>query len=104
MTNARGKQSYLCPIFPEELIIRGHYNAEYFDYVSVFVNGCELGDECFDDSELSDGAFNFLSVKATPSLTASEDDPEKVVVYNVDQTYIKYLDREFQQEVNIYYM
>ena len=52
--------------------------------MTVYVTGCELGDECFDDSELSNGAFNFLSVKATPSLTASEDDTEKVVVYNVD--------------------
>ena len=45
-----------------------------------------------------------MSLKATPSLGASEGDSEKVVVYTVDQTVTKYLDPTFRQDLNIFYM
>lgn len=72
--------------------MRGHYHAEYFNYVGVKVKGCQLGDECYEDERLNGHSINFLGVKAHPSLDAGSESSNDVVSYTPDQTYFRYLD------------
>ena len=41
----RAERSYLCPDLSDvQLVVRGHWMAEYFEYLSIKVMGCDLGD------------------------------------------------------------
>ena len=99
----QGRQ-YWCPIYPERFTVRGHYHADHFDYVSVNVVGCALGDECYDDSQLYRHSINFLGIKAHPQLDGSGAINDELIVYTPDQTYFKYLDPEISQFTNIFFM
>lgn len=66
---------------PEKLTVRGHYKAEYFDYVTLYTEGCNLGLECYPLENLRNNAINFLSVKLNPSLDHGSDE---VLSYTTD--------------------
>ena len=95
---------YLCPVYPKTLFVRGHFNAAYFDYLSVKVRGCRLGSECYDDKRINDEKFSFLTLKVSPSLGESEDDSKKMFLTAIEDSYVNNLDSELRQSTNIYYM
>ena len=68
------------------MIVRGHFAAKYFDYVSIKVLGCELGaDLCLADDKIQKTSINFLEVKAHPSLDGDDSSGiEDVVIHDVD--------------------
>ena len=85
----RGVQ-FLCPYVPDSLRVRGHFGSSNFDYVKLKIEGCDLGEECFSDEEISGIAINFASSRAHPSLLGENLD--QVVSYNVDYSYFKFID------------
>ena len=84
--------------------MRGHYHAEFFNYVGIKVTGCKLGSDCYQDDRLYKHSINFLGVKAHPSLDAGAESTGDLVAYTPDQTYFKYLDPELRQSTNIFFM
>ena len=64
--------------------MRGHFHAEFFNYVGVKVKGCILGDECYEDELLYKHAVNFLGVKAHPSLDSGAESIDDIVSYTPD--------------------
>ena len=87
----RKSRPYLCPIYPEELVIKGHYASAQFSYVNIKVIGCNLGkDKCLNDDEIGQMDFNFLEVKAYPSLSEGDENLTEVVKHTIDQTWMKY--------------
>ena len=68
----RQNTNFLCPINYENLVVRGHYGATYFDYVRIFVYGCDLGDECFPNQTIQQRSINYISMKAHPSLLSDD--------------------------------
>ena len=72
----------LCPIFPEELVVRGYFGHDYFAYVEIEIKGCDLGDKCISDVALMKKSWNYIDIKSLPSLLNPADD--KVVSYSPD--------------------
>ena len=48
----RSSSSFLCPVVPENTQIRGSLYAEEYEYITIKVLGCELGEECLSDGEV----------------------------------------------------
>lgn len=72
----------LCPIFPEELVIRGYFGHDYFDYVEISVLACDLGDLCAPNEEVMQKSLNYLDIKSLPSLL--NPSAEQIVSYSPD--------------------
>ena len=64
----RSSSSFLCPVVPENTKIRGSLYTEEYEYLTIKVFGCELGEECLSDDELIMQDVNFKLVKAIPNL------------------------------------
>lgn len=45
-------KKWLCPDMLNSLEVRGGYSEAHYDYVSIIVAGCNLGDECMSDEEI----------------------------------------------------
>ena len=45
-------KKWLCPHKLDSLEVRGSYGEAYYDYVSIVVAGCNLGDECMSDEDV----------------------------------------------------
>ena len=95
----RNGSKFICPVMPETLIVRGHFKAEHFDYVSIYTEGCNMGIECFPLEDIRNFSMNFLSVKTLPSLDQSSDE---VLTHTTDQTYYRFFDPELRQDTNIF--
>ena len=74
------KFGYLCPINIEEMSVQGQFGSSIFNYVRISLEGCDLGDECLPDEEVSGTYFGFVHLRAHPSLLGADE--ESVVSYS----------------------
>ena len=82
--------TFLCPHGLDRLVVQGHYGAEAFRYVTMTVDGCDLGpEECMPDEEIIREPLNFYQLRANPSL--SDTLSGKDIVYTADVTFIKFI-------------
>ena len=95
--------TFLCPYLPNDssMTIQGHFGSEYFQYVKLKIEGCDLGNECFTDEELYEKTVNFISLRSHPNLLGEELD--EVVSFQNDFTYFKFIDPEVTQSTNMYF-
>ena len=100
------KLSFLCPYKMDHMRVQGGYGSQDFDYVKIAVYGCDIGDECMNDEEISKTTINFLSLRALPSLIDDENkkgDQDDVIVYSTDLSYFKFIDPTRSQASNIFF-
>ena len=52
--------TFLCPHGLDRLVVQGHYGSEAFRYVTITVDGCDLGpEECMADEDITRKPLNF---------------------------------------------
>ena len=57
--------------------MRGRFSSDYFDYMKIELVGCDLGDECYDDSQLARQQINFLTIKTHASVINNQEDDQE---------------------------
>ena len=64
--------------------VQGYFGSDFFNYVKIEVQGCDLSDEndCMSDNELIYQNLNFVTLRAYPSLLG--DATDTVVSYSQD--------------------
>ena len=93
---------WLCPDQLESLEVRGSYDAEHFDFVSIRILGCELGDQCMSEDEARNKNVNFRMLKAYPSILG--DNKDETTLYAVDKSTYFVVEPRLEKVENFYFM
>ena len=60
--------NWLCPYGIESLNIRGSFGDDFFEYVRIRLSGCQLGDSCASEEELSEVKMNLAMHYQYPNI------------------------------------
>ena len=87
--------------------MQGQYGSSVFNYVKIGVIGCdptllEEGEECLPYEEVSGTGFNFVHLRAHPSLIGNDE--ESVVSFSQESVYFKQINVGLSQRTNLYIM
>ena len=97
-----GTKEWKCPFEIDSMEVQGGAGQDLFKYVQVSTLGCNLGDECLPDDELVYKTVNFASLNTYPNLTS--EDQDKIVTYEADVSFFKFIMPDTVQAANIFFM